>query len=114
MNDALPEAAFSAIGALMKNLRGPAPCADDLWRLRCEIEALAPAIPGWAVGLIGRTLANPRAGADTLLVLADALAEGARVAAIEGYPPAIGRQLNRLAGIPRSLVPALTIESSQS
>lgn len=104
------DAVFDRVTALLTGLRGPAPQPADLWRMQEAMGMLAPAVPFWAIGLIGRTLANPLATPDALLVLADALAEAARLAPIEGAP-AIGRQLRRLADIPRRLAPLLEVPS---
>ena len=77
--------------------------------LQTRLLALAPYAPGLLRGLVARVLANPRVGTDTLLILADALAEAAEEAAFDGAPARYRvDSLRALAALLRETAPTIT------
>lgn len=73
----------------------------SLWK---TARSAAPDAPDSLLCIIVRTLMNPRASTDTLLVLADALTDAADLESHAGSH-VVASQLRRLAGIPRELAP---------
>lgn len=76
--------------------------AEVAWYKRVRITV--PDAPSWFMVAISRVLASPAMSSDALLILADALYEGAGTASQTGSP-LLAAQLRELAELPRALAP---------